>query len=126
MGDKTMQYHEMAAFIFLLFLVAENRETGGLFNDFEDQLKSLPERMPLPLEDFHRIVTGIRDVIATGSQDPRHDRYVALFKAAHEGIRDVLKAMEADALWDVCRPADFEKVKSIALLTLSDVETRRQ
>jgi len=122
MSDKTMQYHEMAAFIFLLFLVAKDRTTGGLFGDFEEQLNSVPP-MPLPYKDFRDIVVKIRDVV-TKPTDPQHGKYVELFKNAHEAIRDLFKEMEKDALWDVCKAVDFEKIKGIALLVLTDLETR--
>jgi hypothetical protein len=123
MSDKTMQYHEMAAFVFLLFLVAKDRDSGALFGDFEEQLNSVPQ-MPLPYKDFRDIVVKIRDVVIKTSTDPRHEKYVALFNNAHGAIKDLFQAMERDALWDVCKAVDFEKLKSVVLLALADLETR--
>ena len=129
MSNETMQYHEMAAFIFLLFLVAKDRQTGGLFNDFEDQLESLPPDMPLPFKDFHRILKGVLltvvDSPAHPNPDPvRRQKYHKLFNNAHLAIRDLFQAMASDALWEVCRPVDFEKIKSLAVLSLMDLEAR--
>lgn len=122
MDDKTMRYHEMAAFMFLLFLVAKDRQTGTLFRDFEEQLNSVPDDMPPTYRDFHRILLGMRQVVRGGG--PTRDKYLELFGNAHKAIKKVLDEMKADALWDVCLPLDFERVKSIVGLTQLDLETR--
>jgi hypothetical protein len=123
MDDKTMRYHEMAAFMFLLFLVAKDRQTGSLFANFEEQLTSVPDDMPFPYRDFHRILLGVRQTVVVGS-GPRRAKYLQLFNNAHVAIKTLLDEMKADSLWDVCLPLDFEKVKSIALQSLTDLNTR--
>jgi hypothetical protein len=123
--DKTMRYHEMAAFIFLLFLVAKDRQTGSLFANFEEQLKSVPDDMPFPYRDFHRILLNVRQAVVVGG-GPRRAKYLELFNNAHTAIKKLLDEMKADALWDVCLPTDLEKIKSIALQSLMDLNTRPQ
>ena len=123
MSDKTMRYHEMAAFMFLLFLVAKDRQTGSLFANFEEQLKSVPDDMPLPYRDFHKILLGVRQTVVVGS-GPQRAKYLELFGNAHVAIKKLLDEMKADALWDVCQPLDFERVKSTALQSLMDLSTR--
>jgi hypothetical protein len=130
MSDRTMQYHEMAAFVFLLFLVAKDRNTGALYQDFHDQVKNLPSGMAPQYDAFHKLVMRVFDAVVHDpathpTPDPaRRDKFLRMFNTAHEAIRDLFLEMAADNLWDVCRPVDFEKVKSIALLTMMDMETR--
>jgi hypothetical protein len=109
-----MEFFEIAAFMFVFFRVADDNHQGDPFGSFEEQLKSLPRDMPLPFKEFLQTVGRIRDVVVSQTEDGA--KYRRLFNTAHLAVKDVLDALAADALWDVCKTVEFEKLKSTVLL----------
>jgi hypothetical protein len=111
-----MEFYEIAAFMFVFFRVANDNDRGEPFDSFVSQLKSLPNDLPVEFKEFLDTVSGIRDVVASETETPQRTKYRGLFNKAHLAVKDVLDAMAADALWDVCKTVEFDKLKNVVTL----------